>query len=250
MESNVISPVPVRAPGRPLDASRQPPAVASTWQAMLGSPPLAAAVASELQTVSKLHKFSAGATVFSHEDAARELFVLVRGEAALGRALPAHPFQTERSVRGPAWLDASSAWLGQKHLQDAVAQSDCQVLSIPRSALQTLLVRHPDLAPRIFSSQAGQVQTLVEVIHDLMHKDAEGRFAAWLLHRCGSEAEGAAELQVTLQERKRDIAAQLAITPETLSRLLRQLKRKGLIDVMGYTVKVLDMPALRALALD
>lgn len=218
---------------------------------MLGQPTLAAGVAAELQMVSKLQKCAAGAKVFSHQDAARELFVLVRGDVALGRSMPDQSFQTERSVQGPAWLDASSAWLGGKHLQDAVAQGDCQVLSVPRGALQTLLVRHPDLMPRIFSSQAGQVQVLVEVIHDLMHKDAEGRFAAWLLHRCGGAAEGSsAEVQVTLHERKRDIAAQLAITPETLSRLLRQLKRKGLIDVMGYAVKVLDLPALKALALD
>lgn len=249
MESNVVSPLPLRVPGS-VDPSRQPPAVVSTWQAMLGSPPLSPGVASELQIVSKLHRFSAGETVFSHEDDARDLFLLARGDVALGRAVPEHAFQTERSVQGPAWLDASSAWLGRKHLQDAVALSDCQVVSLPRSALQTLLVRHPDLAPRVFSSQACQVQTLVEVIHDLMHKDAEGRFAGWLLHRCEAAAESATEVQVTLHERKRDIAAQLAITPETLSRLLRQLKRKGLIDVMGYTVKVLDLPALKAVAQD
>ena len=55
-------------------------------------------------------------------------------------------------------------------------------------------------------------------------------------------------ITVALSERKRDIASQLAITPETLSRLLRQLSRKGLIYVMGYTVKVLDVAALRRLA--
>ena len=55
-------------------------------------------------------------------------------------------------------------------------------------------------------------------------------------------------MTVSLTERKRDIASQLAITPETLSRLLRQLSRKGLIAVAGYTVKVLDVAALRALA--
>jgi len=84
--------------------------------------------------------------------------------------------------------------------------------------------------------------------HDLMHKDAEGRFAAWLLQRCASEAGSDGSITVALSERKRDIASQLAITPETLSRLLRQLSRKGLIYVMGYTVKVLDVAALRRLA--
>ena len=53
---------------------------------------------------------------------------------------------------------------------------------------------------------------------------------------------------MALGERKRDIAAQLAIAPETLSRLMRQLKIKGLIDVQGYTVRLLAPDQLRLLA--
>ena len=48
-----------------------------------------------------------------------------------------------------------------------------------------------------------------------------------------------------LSERKRDIAAQLAIAPETLSRMMRELKRKGLIEVHGYRIQLLDLPALQ-----
>ena len=83
--------------------------------------------------------------------------------------------------------------------------------------------------------------------HDLMHKDAPARFAAWLVQRCDG-ADGP-QAVVRLGERKRDIASQLAITPETLSRLMRSLTRQGLISVAGYTVQVLDLVALRRLAL-
>jgi CRP-like cAMP-binding protein len=111
-----------------------------------------------------------------------------------------------------------------------------------------LLQRYPELGRRIVVTLAQQVQSLTMATHDLMHKDAEGRFAAWLLQRCASEVASDGTITVALSERKRDIASQLAITPETLSRLLRQLSRKGLIYVMGYTVKVLDVAALRTLA--
>jgi CRP-like cAMP-binding protein len=86
------------------------------------------------------------------------------------------------------------------------------------------------------------VRALSAVTHDLMHKDAEKRLVAWLLQ----QSEGRAQLR--LAERKRDIAAQLAITPETLSRMMRQLKEKGLIAVAGYTVQLLDLAGLQALA--
>ena len=45
-----------------------------------------------------------------------------------------------------------------------------------------------------------------------------------------------------------DIAAQLGMSPETLSRQMRQLIRLGLIEVRGYQVRVLDSAALARLA--
>jgi CRP-like cAMP-binding protein len=53
---------------------------------------------------------------------------------------------------------------------------------------------------------------------------------------------------VRLAERKSDIASQLGMTPETMSRLMRTLSDQRVIEVEGYTVKVLDLKALRRLA--
>jgi CRP-like cAMP-binding protein len=44
------------------------------------------------------------------------------------------------------------------------------------------------------------------------------------------------------------VASQLAITPETLSRLMRSFTRQGVIEVSGYSVRVIDPAALGRLA--
>jgi CRP-like cAMP-binding protein len=44
------------------------------------------------------------------------------------------------------------------------------------------------------------------------------------------------------------VASQLAITPETLSRLMRSFSRQGVIEVSGYSVRVIDPTALGRLA--
>ena len=51
-----------------------------------------------------------------------------------------------------------------------------------------------------------------------------------------------------LVERKSDVASQLGMTPETLSRLMRTLSDQGVIEVEGYTVQVRNLAALRRLA--
>lgn len=225
--------------------------VRSTWAAVFGLPPLAADIVAELQSASALRAAGAGARLISRRLPARELSILASGAAALGTAADdGAAFHPERSLQGPQWLDASSAWLAATHAQDAVAVSDVQVLSVPRSAFQAAMARHPELARRLVAELAREVHSLTAATHDLMHKDAEARFAAWLAQRCTPDAAAPNAGTVTLHERKRDIAAQLAITPETLSRLLRHLGRKGLIEVLGYTVRVFDLAGLRALAID
>jgi len=49
---------------------------------------------------------------------------------------------------------------------------------------------------------------------------------------------------------RQDIADYLGLTIETVSRAFGKLKREGLIDIYSaHTVEILDMPAVRDLAL-
>lgn len=237
-----------RGHGRPAGALSASGPSRSIWAELFGSTTLPPAAVVELHAIVTWRELPAGSLLVSRHDPARDLIVLARGDAALGVAHDDLPFQPERSLQGPDWLDAASAWLDANHAQDAIALSDVQVLALPRLALQPVLARQPELARHLLLVLAKQVHLLTSVAHDLMHKDAETRFAAWLLQRSVPAPGSPDSAVVALHERKRDIAAQLGITPETLSRLLRQLSRKGLIDVKGYTVSVLDLSALRALA--
>lgn len=188
-----------------------------------------------------------GELVFSRRQRATHLVAVIDGSVGLGLARDGSPFHLQRSVHGPRWLDLSSAWLDGQYAQDAVALSELHLVELSLAALRALLAREPALAERLLVSLARTVQGLTGLTHDLMHKDAEHRLAVWLCQHCLHSAAG---VTVPLKERKRDIAAQLAITPETLSRLLRQLQQKCVIAVRGYTVQVLDLPALQSLAQD
>jgi CRP-like cAMP-binding protein len=222
----------------------------AAWLRLLGEPELPAAVLTALVAASCAQEVAQGEQVLSRAEVAQSLMLVVRGDVALGVAQADVPFLPERTVHGPDGLDISSAWLGLPHGLDAVALTPARVLSVPLSSVLQVLQRHPELAARLLTSLARQVHTLSAAAHDLMHKDAEARVAAWMCQRLTPIAHNgsAPRAMVELKERKRDIAAQLGITPETLSRLLRQLSRKALIEVSGYRVTVLDVAALQALA--
>ena len=81
-------------------------------------------------------------------------------------------------------------------------------------------------------------------------KDAEARCAEWLLRHAepAQDAPGMLSVMLRQRQRKRMIAAQLGIAPETLSRVLRQLRERSLISGSGRVLKLLDLNGLRALA--
>lgn len=217
---------------------------AGCWQALLGGARLEHAELAALRAMARLRRLAGGERVFERGAPAHDLVAVLDGSVGLGLARPDESFHLERTLRGPAWVDLGSAWLIGGHGQDARALGPACVAELPLATMRGLMQRQPAMQERILVALAQQVRTLSAATHDLMHKDAERRLVAWLLQHADGQP------QLRLGERKRDIAAQLAITPETLSRMMRQLKTKGLIAVAGYTVQLLDPARLQALAAD
>jgi CRP-like cAMP-binding protein len=223
----------------------------TVWATLLGglsATPLPLDELAALAALSQLRLVSQGQQVFDRLGVASTLVALRDGEVALGLRTADGTFRTERIVRGPAWLDLSSAWTGDTHVMDAQALGPATVVELPRAALAARLAVHPGLAQRVIEGLAREVQALATNTHELMHKDAPARLAQWLHQRCEPVDGSGTQAVVRLHERKRDVASQLAITPETLSRLMRNFTRQGVIEVSGYLVRVLDTAALSRLA--
>ncbi|MEK8027694.1 Crp/Fnr family transcriptional regulator [Pseudaquabacterium rugosum] len=221
---------------------------ASLWRTLFGDA-LGGAEALALDGLARVRAVGPGQTLAERREPARALLALRSGEVALGLRTADGVFRTERVVRGPAWIDQASAWIGATHAMDAVAQSAATVVELPVDALRAALEALPQLATAITQALAGEVHRLADQTHELMHKDAPARLAQWLHQRCEPVSGQPCQAMVRLHERKRDVASQLAITPETLSRLMRSFTRQGVIEVSGYTLRVLDVEALGRLAL-
>jgi CRP-like cAMP-binding protein len=235
----------------PLAAGGQ--AEAAVWAGLLPGAPLVPAELAALSALAQWRTVAAGQPVISRGVLALSLVALARGEVALGLrgngSGSGSGFRAERVLRAPSWLDLGSAWLDAAHATDAQALSAATLLELPRAALAATLAAHPGLAQRLICGLAQQVRASNASTQELMHKDAPARLAHWLQQRLEPvAADATGQAVVRLHERKRDVASQLAITPETLSRLMRSLVRQGVIEVAGYTLRVLDTAALARLA--
>lgn len=149
-------------------------------------------------------------------------------------------------LEGPCWLEASSAVLGLPHAVDALAETDVSLRRVSVPDFHRSLAAMPGPAQAVLHDVAMAHRQQTEFAVSRLAKDAESRCAEWLLRHAKTGDTGV--LAVLLQLRKRSIAAQLGIAPETLSRVLRHLRERSLISGSGRTLNLVDPGGLRSLA--
>ncbi|GAA3980609.1 hypothetical protein GCM10022279_00320 [Comamonas faecalis] len=150
------------------------------------------------------------------------------------------------SVQGPCWLDAATALLDRPSLVDMVAETRVQLRRIALDDFRQSVQALPEAGQELLRDMAAGYCQQTELAISRLAQDAEARCAQWLLRHAHNCEEGG--LRVTLHLRKRMIAAQLGIAPETLSRVLRQLREHGLIVGTGNVLRLPQPRALQMLA--
>ena len=149
-------------------------------------------------------------------------------------------------VQSPCWLEATSAVLNLPHAVDAVADTEVSLRRMPLPEFRDSLEAMPATVQNVLHDVAVAHRQQTELAVSRLAKDAEARCAEWLLRHAQTGDKGA--MAVLLQQRKRSIAAQLGIAPETFSRVLRHLRERSLISGSGRILNLLDPSGLRSLA--
>lgn len=149
-------------------------------------------------------------------------------------------------VVGPCWLEATSAVLNLPNSVDAVAETEVCLRRVPVADFRRSLADMPEAAQAVLHDVARAHRQQTELAVSRLAKDAEARCAEWLLRHAQTGDQGV--MAVLLQQRKRSIAAQLGIAPETLSRVLRHLRERSLISGSGRILNLVDPSGLRSLA--
>ena len=190
---------------------------------------------------------AAGSVLLSRGSAADRVVHVVQGRVVLGVMVEGQMAHQLGVVEGPFWLEAASALLGLPHVVDALAETDVQLrfVSVPEFLAQVKTL--PKTSQNLLRDMAQSQRQQTELGVSRLAKDADARCAEWLLrHAKPDELLGG--LAVKLTERKRTIAAQLGMAPETFSRVLRHLRERQLIIGGGRILGLPNPQALQELA--
>lgn len=188
-----------------------------------------------------------GTVLLRRGDAAGCIVHVMKGRVVLGVMADGQMAHQLGVVDGPFWLEAASGLLNLPHVVDAVAETDVHLQFVSVSDFVAEVQGLPQASQNLLMDLARSQRQQTELAVSRLAKDADARCAEWLLrHAQPDDLVGG--LAVKLTERKRTIAAQLGIAPETFSRVLRHLRDRQLISGGGRVLGLPNPQALRELA--
>ncbi|EGV52925.1 helix-turn-helix domain-containing protein [endosymbiont of Riftia pachyptila] len=115
--------------------------------------------------------------------------------------------------------------------------------------LNALLDDKERVQQAIISMLSGEVAFQYSLTAELIRQSAEGRVAAFLLNLSRRlVGRGFSGSEFNLPMSRVDIGNFLGLAPETITRFLKSLERKGLIEIRRKSLKILDEGGVAALA--
>jgi CRP-like cAMP-binding protein len=149
---------------------------------------------------------------------------------------------------GPgATFGKSALLLGEPSRVDVVALDDALLVALRAACVVAVLERNLRFSRNLARALAQRNQALVEELEISKLRSAQ-RLAAYLDSIAEPAAGQPGARAARLAMSKTLLAARLGIKKETLSRLLRELARDGMIDVAGRDIAIRDSAGLKQLA--
>ncbi len=201
-----------------------------------------------LQAV-RIQRFEAGRLIFQQGDLADRFYLLLTGEVKIYRLSPEGQEKIIDLIQpGQSFAEAVifAQQLGFPVHAEAVA--DSELLAIPAQVYLEGLWQSPQVCMHLLARMSMRLHRQVQEIDRLTLHSASYRLLHLLLEEIPSHLQHAETVRITIP--KHIMASRLAISPETLSRLLGKLRRLGLIENHKHAIVLLDVEAVRRFYLD
>jgi CRP/FNR family transcriptional regulator len=187
--------------------------------------------------------------LFTDGEEAKGFYVVLSGRMKIYKVSPDGKEQILHIVSAPDAFAEAALYLEGTYPAFAEALSDCQLLFFPKRNFVQLVEKNPRLSINMIVTLSQYLRRFAVLVEELSLREVSSRIAKYLLDlskRSSKEGKSAKEVELDLS--KTQLALRLGTISETLSRTLAKLKAKGMIDVRGKKIQILNREALEELA--
>ena len=221
-----------------------------TTQAFLARLPLFAELAPE-----ELDRIAAGTTemhvsrgeiVVNRGDPCVGFHLVVYGQVKLAFMSPQGSEKVVEIVSPGHSFGEALMFMGKPYIVMAQALADSLLLHVSSKAVLDEIERDAGFARRMLAGLSRRLHSVVSDVESYSLQSGTERVIGYLLRQDEVQAQSNDAYVLTLPTSKAVIASRLNVTPEHFSRILHDLTEKGLIDVEGREIRIVDPAQLRA----
>lgn len=192
---------------------------------------------------------SAGHVLFTTGDECRGLYLIESGRVRIYRTDPAGREQVLH-IEGPGRTVAELPLFdGGPYPASAITIEESRLVFLPRADFEYLYRSQPDIAQAIIRALGRRLRHMVHLAETLAFRDVAARLAMLLVgyaERAGTAV--ASGVEIELDRTQEEIAHEIGTARESVSRAMKQLRRKGLIEPLERNrLLIPDVSRLRAM---
>lgn len=198
----------------------------------------------EIMASARLVNIKEGDMLTQQGQPATEFFLVLDGELKLATTSPMGQEKTLHIIHaGQTFAEVLMFLKRPNYPAGVTALVNSQLIAFSNQVYLSVLRGSTEACFNLLGEYALRNRSLVGEIEALTLYNASFRVIQYLLKEIPSHQ--VSSMSVELRAPKNVIASRLAITPETLSRILSKLKRDGIIEVSDKQITLLDLDWMR-----
>lgn len=182
----------------------------------------------EVADITREKIYKKGEMIYMAGGRGEKLYVIHQGRVKINRFTESGKEQVIRILGQGEFMGELSLFSPANMTDNAEALEDTIMCIIDGKNLKELMIHYPDISFKLIEEIGKRLAKAEELIENISLSSVEKRLSQTLLNMAGEGKE------INLKMRKGDLASQIGMSQETLSRKLSAFQELGIIRLVGH----------------
>ncbi len=200
----------------------------------------------EISKILVIKDYPKKSIIFSEGDDAKGFYILLKGMVKIYRISPDSREQILHIINPGETFAEAAIFIGKGYPAFAETILDSRVVYVDKKMFLKLIETNSKIALNLIISLSMLLKKVVDLVDNVSLKTVDARLAEYIIEeavRRGKKVDDYIEIELNIT--KTELAKKLGTVNETLSRAIRKLREKGIIDAEKNKIYIYELKSLQ-----